>query len=207
MRVTVITAHADDMEISCAGTLLAMQAQGHEITSVITVKPMRSARANRTQQVVLNEIQESYRISGFRNIVFETDIGQNERPDLRFDNHTMTRLSEILEPCDLAILPNPQDSHQDHQNTFHLAYPIMLRRARSIWCMNNPYYSHNYEKTDANLLRDISEHWPKKLDMIRCYSSYFDDKAIEIVEQHARWWGIHNRTDMAEAFSVVLDRG
>lgn len=207
MRVTVITPHADDMEISCAGTLLAMQDQGHEITSVVTVRPIKSVRSNRTQEVVLEELQKSHAISGFRSVIFHTDVGIMDRPDLRFDNVTMTRLSDILDSCDLAILPNPQDFHQDHQNTFKLAYPIMLRRARCIWTMNNPFYSHHYEKTDTNLLRDITPYWRKKLEMIRCYDSYFDCRGLDLVEQHARWWGLKNQTTMAEAFSVVIDRG
>jgi LmbE family N-acetylglucosaminyl deacetylase len=205
-RLQVISAHPDDLEIGCAGTLLMMQDQGYEISSVITVKPSLEHRPGRDEQTVKSELERSYKQSGFGLRVFDTDLHQNGRPDLRHDNVTMSKLSDLIEPADICILPNPEDFHQDHRNTFALAFPLALKRCRVIWIMHSWPYCYQYEKGRPNLLRNISDYWPAKQKLLECYSSYLDPVSISKIQHLNQVWGDQNGSDFAEAFTVVLDR-
>ena len=59
MKVIVISAHPDDMELSCSGHLLKLQSQGADIVSVVTVKPSAEANPSRSKLIVEQELINS----------------------------------------------------------------------------------------------------------------------------------------------------
>jgi LmbE family N-acetylglucosaminyl deacetylase len=204
MKVLVVSAHPDDLEIACSGTLKRLQDQGHSIVSVITVKPSAESNPNRTQSIVQSELENSYRLSGFELRVFDTDLHANGRPNLVADNVTMTRLCELLEPCDIAIIPNPQDSHQDHRATYHLVYPAMINMAKEIWLMDSYPYSLRYKENTANLFYNISgEPWEFKKTLLECYASALPVSQVTNVQLCNHYHGIKAKVDLAEAFTIV----
>lgn len=205
MKILVISSHPDDLEIGCGGTVARFQDQGHEVISVITVRPSIEDRPGRTKDITESELKNSMSIAGIEYRVFETDLYDNGRPNLCVNNVTMSRLAELLEPCDLAILPHARDSHQDHRATFELALPLMLRRAKTIWSMHSWPYC--YQHAAPNLFRDITDYWPVKENMLKCYSSYFIDDDIQQIRNLNRVWGDQSGVRLAEAFSLVIDRG
>jgi LmbE family N-acetylglucosaminyl deacetylase len=202
MKVVVVSAHPDDMEMSCSGFLLRLQQQGADITSVITVKPSAEIHAGRSQRVVQDELEASYALSKFDLRVFDTPLHSNGRPNLVVDNNTMTQLSKLLDSCDLAIIPNADDYHQDHRSTFHLSYPLLIARAREIWSMHSvPYCYHNQATCD--ITADISDHWKIKSQLIGCYSSYVGVDLIQKIELSNRYWAGKINTQYAEQFKTI----
>ncbi len=205
MKILIISPHPDDLEIGCGGTIARLRDQGHDIISVITVKPSREGRPGRSKDITESELRNSMMIAGIDYRVFDTDLHENGRPDLRADNVTMARLAELVEPCDLAILPHAQDFHQDHRATYELAFPLMLKRATTIWSMHSwPYCYHH---ASPNILRDISDYWSVKENMLKCYDSYLKDDDIQEILNLNRVWGDRTGCHLAEAFSLVIDRG
>lgn len=203
MKVLVITAHPDDMEISCSGTLQLLQNQGAEIISVITVKPSAEQNSNRNQSIVNNELANSYQLSGFELRILDTNLHANGRPNLVCDNNTMTTLQHLLEPCDIAIIPNPEDSHQDHRTTYELAWPLVKGLAKEVWSMTAWPYCLTYRTNSANLFYDISTTWNFKQSLLATYSSYLTpDKITKIMETN-RYFGQRNQQDLAEAFTIL----
>jgi LmbE family N-acetylglucosaminyl deacetylase len=203
MKVFVISAHPDDLEISCAGTLKRLKDQGADITSVITVKPSEEINTHRNKDVVAEELERSYAISKFNLRILDTDLHSNGRPNLISNNNTMTKLGKLLEPCDVAIIPSPQDYHQDHKNTYSLAWPLVQKLAKEIWLMNSYPYCLNYRKQTANLHYDITNEWIFKQSLLECYSSYFSNQDIEKIIRCNQWFGLTAGSDLAEAFTIV----
>jgi LmbE family N-acetylglucosaminyl deacetylase len=202
MKVIVVSAHPDDMELACSGHLLKLQSQGANVISVVTVRPSAEANPARSQQIVEQELDRSYHLSGFELRVFDTLLHSNGRPNLCVDNNTMTDLAQLLESCDLAIIPNPHDYHQDHRATHALALPLLLSRAREIWCMSSvPYCYHQTD--DANVTSDISDHWSAKKQLLECYSSYLTDSMIKKVQRSNQHWAGKINTDYAEQFQCI----
>jgi LmbE family N-acetylglucosaminyl deacetylase len=202
MKVIVVSAHPDDMELSCSGHLLKLQSQGADIVSVVTVKPSAEANPSRSKLIVEQELTNSYLLSGFELRVFDTPLHNNGRPNLCVDNNTMTNLAQLLEPCDLAIIPNAKDYHQDHRATHNLVLPILLSLAREIWCMSSVPYCY-YQDDCANVTSDIGHYWPTKKQLLECYSSYITESMIQKVQRSNQHWAGKINADYAEQFQCI----
>jgi LmbE family N-acetylglucosaminyl deacetylase len=202
MKIVVVSPHPDDAEIACAGTLKYFCDQGATVTSIITVAPSAEHNRARDQDIVYNELQRSYDKSGWQLRIMPTALHDNGRPNLVCDNNTMSALSDLIDQCDLAIIPNAQDSHQDHRNTYHLSWPIVKQRAQEVWIMQSWPYCYHYEQNKANIFVGID--WQFKHDLLSCYASYLTDQRIEQIHTLNRMWGHINGTTEAEAFEMVL---
>lgn len=200
MKVVVITAHPDDLEIACGGTLLRLQSEGAEIISVITVKPSAEVNEDRSKYIVEHELEKSYKLSGFKLKVLDTDLHPNGRPNLVCDNRTMTSLENLIETSELAIIPNPQDYHQDHRNTYNLAWPIVQKTAKEIWVMESWPYCQYYKENHANVFYNITNQWNDKRALLNCYSSYLSSNDISQIDIYNQWLGQRAQTKYAEAF-------
>ena len=202
MKILVVSAHPDDVEIACSGTLKKFQQQGADIISVITVQPSVEDRTGRDQLIVQSELAASYQNSKFDLRVLDTVLHANGRPNLVRDNVTMSKLNQLLEPCDIAIIPNFEDSHQDHVNTYHLAFPMLKKLAKQVWITHQWPYCHYYS-TQPNLFVDIQEHWEFKKTLLKCYKSYLTAEDIEHIRVTNQYWAQRNQQSLAEAFTVV----
>jgi LmbE family N-acetylglucosaminyl deacetylase len=191
------------MEIGCAGTLKRFQDQGAKIISVITVCPSAEDNPKRNQQIVEQELKTSYLLSGFECKILPTGRHPNGRPNLVADNVTMTELSSLLEPCDIAIIPHPDDYHQDHRHTYELAWPLVKKLAQQVWLMHVTPYCYHHTSSPANLFYNIEHQWEFKENLLKCYSSYFDQDQINKIKIINQFWGARNNADLCEAFSLV----
>lgn len=203
MKILVVSPHPDDLEISCAGTLKRFQEQGAEIISVITVKPSAEVNKNRSQYIVEHELNKSYELSKFDLRILDTDLHENGRPNLQVNNITITRLSELLESCDIAIIPHPEDFHQDHSNTYHLAWPLVRKLAKEVWLMHTVPYCTDHKINSANLFYEILGQWAFKKSLLKCYNSYFTQDDISKIYTVNQYWGQQNAGQLAEAFTIA----
>ena len=200
-RIIVVTAHPDDVEIGCAGTLQKFFAKGADVTSIITVRPSAEVRKGRDLLTVKDELDESYNRSQWRLRVHDTSEHSNGRPNLVCDNNTMTDIAKLIDSADIAILPNPEDYHQDHRNTYQLALPL-VRHCNEIWLQHSYPYNEFY-KTMPNMLVDISSTWQFKKDLLGCYPSYIDNDYIDKIQRTNSAWGAQRDCEYAEAFTVI----
>ena len=203
MKILVISAHPDDLEIACGGTLRRLQLEGADITSVVLIKPSAEDHVNRDQHTVTQELKHSYDISGFGLKVFDTDLHANGRPNLICNNVTMSKLASLLEPCDVAIIHNPEDSHQDHRTAYELSWPLVKTLAQETWLMTSWPYCLTYTTCQANLFYDISNHWLFKQSLLQCYGSYLTDEKIHMIKTANAYFGQRNRQPLAESFTIV----
>jgi N-acetylglucosamine malate deacetylase 1 len=203
MKILVVTAHPDDLEISCAGTLKRFQEQGAEIISVITVAPSAEVNVKRNKDIVVNELKNSYALSQFKYKIFDTPLHANGRPNLVADNVTMTALSRLVESCDIAIIPHPEDFHQDHENTHALVWPLVRKLASEVWLMHTVPYCFDHRSNSANLFFNIADRWEFKQQLLECYSSYFNSDDINKIYTANQYWGQQNNSELAEAFTII----
>lgn len=201
MKILVVSAHPDDLEIACSGTLKKYKDAGAEIISVITVRPSAETNTNRSESIVAAELAASYAISKFKLRILDTDLHANGRPNLVCDNNTMDSLSKLVESCDLAIIPNPEDYHQDHRTTYELAWPLVQKYAREVWTMTSWPYSYHYQKNTANIY--IGVDWDFKQSLLECYNSYITPEKLAQIKNLSRVYGDKSGNIDAEAFTLV----
>lgn len=206
LKIITISAHPDDLEIACSGTLKKFHDQGAEIISIVTVAPSAEDNSQRSKEIVESELSNSYNLSKFNLRVFNTPLHANGRPNLTVDNNTMHEISKLCENCDIAIIPHIDDYHQDHRNTHSLVFPLMLKFAKEIWAAHSVPYCHYY-KSNPTMYVDISARWEFKKSLIKCYSSYFTNTMIDRVESSNRYWAQPLNTDLAEAFTLLHKHG
>jgi N-acetylglucosamine malate deacetylase 1 len=203
LKVLVVSAHPDDVEIACAGTLKKLKDQGADIVSVITVRPSSEDNPSRSQHGVEQELRHSYQLSGFELRIFDTPLHANGRPNLVADNVTMTALSKLIEPCDIAIIPHEQDYHQDHRNTYQLARPLVRKLAKEVWLMHTVPYCHYHTNNTANLFCNIDQQWSFKQKLLECYQSYFTPGMINNIKVSNQYWAQTCGAELAESFTVI----
>jgi LmbE family N-acetylglucosaminyl deacetylase len=166
------------------------------------VRPSVEDNRRRTKEMVWRELNASYDISGWQCLVMNTDLHANGRPNLVCDNVTMTALGNFISTCDLAILPSPEDSHQDHRNTYHLALPLLRNRAKEIWTMSHwPYNA--WHDSRPRITVGISQQWDFKQTLLECYSSYLDTDDIESIRRDNMAAGVKHGFRYAETFDLV----
>ena len=201
MKILAITPHPDDLEIACAGTLRRFQDAGAEIISVVTVKPSAEANSSRNEEIVRAELERSYELSGFELRILDTDLHPNGRPNLVCDNNTMTELAQLIEYCDIAIIPNPEDFHQDHKTTYNLAWPLLQKKATEVWTMTSWPYSYQYQTNSANIYVGID--WNFKQSLLQCYDSYITEDHLQQIRNLSRVYGDKSGNPDAEAFTLL----
>lgn len=203
MRICCLTAHPDDLEIGASGTLMKYQEQGAVVDSVVLVNPRVDTRPNRTQEVVLDEIKQSYHLTRFNLSIHNTAEFYNGRPNLTCDTNTITEVGELItdKNYDLVILPNPTDWHQDHRTTYEIGMSIFARCAKELWTMDTwPYCLRSQH---GNVKVDISDQWIAKERVIQCYSSYILDTDVQQIRRINQYWGVQAGVDYAESFNLV----
>ena len=61
----ILTAHPDDLEMSCGGLVAKIIASGGSVTNFILVKPSVEVNVKRNSDIVSKELQQSKNILGF----------------------------------------------------------------------------------------------------------------------------------------------
>jgi len=174
-----IAAHRDDVELTCAGTLLKAHTQGYA-TGILDLTAGETGTRG-SAELRADEAARAARI-----------LGVSERttaalPDAHVHNSEETRRVVIehvrrLRPR-VVILPFPVGRHPDHRITSELGrdacFLAGLERYPAAGDPHRPdkiLYALAYREDPLKptFVVDISDQFERKMESIRCYSSQFD---------------------------------
>jgi len=169
-------AHADDVELSCGGTLVALAARGHKTGAVVLTRGEMGTRGS--AKIRAREFADSARIMGLsaRRML---DI-----PDGRVEASWTNKLKiiKVLRAYRPKIVLAPYwiDRHPDHEETSHLvrqaAYLSGLVKIETSQAPFRPYkviyYPSRFEFTPSFIV-DISGAHDQKMKAVRAYKSQF----------------------------------
>ena len=214
-------AHADDVELACGGTLIALAASGHKIGVIALTQGEMATRGS--VEIRAQEFKNSAEIMGLA-AHYMLDI-----PDGRVEVTGENKLKIIkalrFHKPKIVFAPYWVERHPDHEQTSHLvrqaAYLAGLKKLETGQPPFRPhkviYYQSRFEFTPSFIV-DISEFHEQKMKAVMAYRSQFfsEDPAesgneetfigrpefLDRIESRDRHWGGKIGVKYGEPFLV-----
>ena len=179
--ILVIMAHPDDAELSCSGTILSSISNGMSVGIIDLTKGELGTRGN--EKIRLKEADDSAKVLGVK---FRDNLGLR---DGFFDSNEKSVLLLIekirLHTPNIIITNAKTDRHPDHENASKLVKKAsflsglikiktkinnknqdLFRPNIILYCIQNNYINPDF-------IVDISKHFDKKIESIKCFKSQF----------------------------------
>lgn len=219
-KVLAISCHPDDMEISCAGTLLKCKKRGDEVTVChvangnmghVVIEP------DELRVMRINEAKESSKIAGFN--VTTCDVGDLMIDSTDREQHDkLVKIIREVNP-DFIITHAPDDYMPDHVEVSKLAFGASFSASvphyrpdlgeatgvAPIFYMENA----GMVNCEPDIYVDVTEEIDKKLEMLACHKSQIvwlmEHDNMDILEKtriQSRFRGFQCNTDYAEGFRL-----
>lgn len=212
-----IAAHRDDVELTCAGTLLRAVDAGHR-TGILDL----TAGESGTRGSATLRGEEAARAAKVLGVAERRNAGL---PDAHLHNTDETRRSVVAEIRHfrprVVILPYPVGRHPDHRIASELArdacFLAGLAKYDAPGEPHRPFkilYSLAYREDPLTptFVVDITAQMPRKMEAIRCYASQFESATAageifptgqdlySLVETQGAHYGSLIRTRFGEPF-------
>ena len=212
-----IGAHPDDMEI-LAGGLLAMLAAQHRRTGILDLTrgergSLGSPAARKREWTAASRVLG---LSVRRNLALPDGALADDLPSRR----KLAQALRDLRPALVVSMP-PDDHHPDHRAASRLVFNAcwMAGMTKAPGLKGPPFrpkavlHAVGHRGVEPTLIVDISAHWKRKVQAMRCYASQFAGNAkpgaltqinrpgfLEMMEARARILGFRIGTSYGEAY-------
>jgi N-acetylglucosamine malate deacetylase 1 len=173
-----IAAHADDLELSCGGTIARSVRDGLRVGMLELTRGEMGTRG--TPQIRRREAQRAAKILGatFRE---HLDFGDGGLRTGRDEELQLIDVLRVARPR-VVFAPWPDERHPDHARTGRLVtdawFYAGLRALESGHAAHRPqvvaYYMQNYVLHPSFVI-DVSDAWKTKMRAIAAYKSQFHD--------------------------------
>jgi N-acetylglucosamine malate deacetylase 1 len=184
LDLLAISAHPDDVELGCAGTILASLAQGKKVGIIDLTRGELGTRG--TPEIRLQEAEAAAKVLG---VSIRDNVGL---PDGFFQNdvpHQMALVPYIRKYRPEIVLANAiDDRHPDHGKGARLIYDACflsgLRRIETVgddgmlqeaWRPKFFYHFIQDRYIKPDFVVDITPYWQRKEEAIRAFRSQFYD--------------------------------
>ncbi len=177
--ILAIAAHRDDVELTCAGTLLKAVDAGYRVAILDLTAGEAGTRGSASLRA--EEAERAARILG---VAERRNAGL---PDAHLQNSDETRRAIVEQIRHFAprvlILPFPVGRHPDHRVTSELgrdsSYLAGLERYPAGGTAHRPHkllyaLSYREDPVKPSFVVDITTQFERKLAAIKCYGSQFD---------------------------------
>lgn len=180
--VLAIAAHPDDIEMTCAGTVLSLVAQGKTVAGVDLTRGELGTRG--TPEIRLKESAEGAKQMG---LVARENMGFRDAFFRNDEEHQMALIPIIRHFRPQIVLTNaPDDRHPDHGRAAELVIQACfyagLRQIKTVGKDGQPQEAHRPgyvyhfiqdRSLTPDFVVDVSPYWDQKIAAIKAYQSQF----------------------------------
>jgi bacillithiol biosynthesis deacetylase BshB1 len=221
LDILAISAHPDDIELSCSGTLIAHKSQGY-ITGILdlTEGEMSTRGTPETRQ------KESAEASKIMGLSLRENLGLSDAKfDLSFENQL--RVIKVLRKFrpEIILANALYDRHPDHVRAAELIEEAVFKSGlvkidtedengiQSPWRPKKVFHYIQSVSLEPDFICDISAHMEEKMAAIRVFKSqFFDPKSkepdtyisnpdfLKLIEARSREWGHRIGVSFGEGF-------
>jgi len=214
--ILAISAHADDVELTCAGTLMQMHERGYRFGIVDLTRGEMGTRGS--AEIRAKESQRAAEILGaeFRETL---DLGDG---GLRTGREEELAVIDVIrrEKPRIVLTPYPEDRHPDHRRAGALvadaAFYAGLRKLETVHPAHRPQqtvFFGTFEIQKPIFVVDVTPSIEKRREAILAYRSQFYDPSssepetmlsqkgfLEMIEARLRDFGALIGTEFGEGF-------
>lgn len=202
MRVLAVSAHPDDFEVSCGGTVIKLLDAGHEVRSICVSPCVKDVSGNR--ELEHDAAMMKLGLIDWQVYGYPQDRLEEYKQEIRDD---LWQHRQKYEP-QLVLCPPPTDIHQDHRTVAEICLTIFRDCATilgyEVLRSAGPSFNANVFVTFD---RDVVN---RKLRVLQCYKSqirtrqYFwnDDGFLAWMKMR----GLQAKAEYAEAFQLIWGR-
>ena len=215
--ILAIAAHRDDVELTCAGTLIKAVKQGHSTAVIdLTAGEMGSRGDAKSRAAEAGAAARIMQLSARENIGLPDAAIMND-PATR---EVLARAIRRFKPR-VVIAPAQKSRHPDHRMTAELVRDACFlaglaklapdvpkhRPHKVLHCVS---FRQDFEK--PTFVVDISDEFEQKMEAIRCYASQFDgtsqagevypsgDSLYDAIRHYSAYYGSMIRTRYGEPY-------
>ena len=221
LDILAISAHPDDIELSCSGTLIAHKTLGYTTGILDLTKGEMSTRG--TPEIRQKESAEASKIIG---ISIRENLGLSDAKfDLSFENQL--RVIKVLRKYrpEIILANAPYDRHPDHVRAAQLIEEAVFKSglvkietedekgSQTPWRPKKVYHYIQSVSLEPDFICNISAHMEQKMAAIRVFKSqFFDPKSnepdtyisnpdfLKLIEARSREWGHRIGVSYGEGF-------
>lgn len=218
--ILAIAAHPDDVEISCAGTLILHAAKGYKTGILDLTRGEMGTRG--TPELRSIESENASKIIG---LAVRENIGL---PDCFFQNDKESQLKVITQlrrfRPEVVFCNAPEDRHPDHGKGAQLAidscfYAGLSKietfwegKKQEAWRPKNVYHYMQDRLLIPDFVMDITPYWEQKREALKAYKSqFYDPNSTEpetYISTSAFWEFLEARArEMGHYISVPFGEG
>jgi bacillithiol biosynthesis deacetylase BshB1 len=221
LDILAFGAHPDDVELGCAGTILAAVAEGKKVGIIDLTKGELGTRG--TVEIRLKEAQNASKILG---VAMRENLGMADGFFKNDQEHQLAIIECIRRFQPTIVLCNaPEDRHPDHGRAASLVEDACFLAGLSkvqttyqgatqtAWRPANVFHYIQSRNLTPSFVVDISVHIDKKMESILAHASQFFDpnstepntfisgnSFLEFVKGRAKELGQQIGVDYAEGF-------
>jgi N-acetylglucosamine malate deacetylase 1 len=228
LDILVISAHPDDAELCCGGTVAAHIAAGKKVGFVDLTRGELGTRG--TPEIRLQEAEDAARILG---LSLRDNLGMRDGFFKIDEDHLLQVVQKIRQYRPDILLTNAiGDRHPDHgraaqlvKEAFFLAglRKIETRQegaAQEAWRPAHLYHFIQSNYLQPDFVVDVSAHWDTKMAAVKAFKSQFhdpnsqepetfisSDRFMQFIDSRGREWGHAIGVTHGEGFLVSKQIG
>ena len=206
--VLAVGPHPDDIEIGVGGTVLALLAAGHRVHFLDMTNGEPTPQGD--PETRAGEMAAAAEVLG---VAGRTTLDLPNRYVMD-TIEARTKVAEVIRTVrpDLLLVPYWVDAHPDHVATSHLCdaarfYAKLTKTdmAGEPWYPSKILYylcSHLRIAFPASFIVDVSDHFDRKIEALKCYPSQFRRDGgwpvVDLMTRYARYFGALIGADYGE---------
>ena len=181
LDILVLSAHPDDAELGCGGTIALAVSQGKKVGIIDLTQgelgtrgtvAIRQQEADKSSEILGLSIRENM---GFRDAFFKND-----------EEHQLALIKKVRKyQPDIILAAAPKDRHPDHPRASELIVEACFlsglarietecqQKSQAAWRPQVLYHYIQSVFLSPDFVVDVSEHWPVKIESIQAYQSQF----------------------------------
>lgn len=194
--ILAIAAHPDDVELTCAGTLIRAVHQGRSVGILDLTRGEMGTRG--TPEIRAGEAEAARRVIGAR-FREGMDLGDSRLTASMENRMALAERIRAARPR-TVILPYWEGRHPDHYTASVLGYEACYAAGlKQLPLRGEPFrpkkilYASMYWEIRPSFVVDITPFFDKKIEAINCFASQFAGSLRDITELYPAWGRLIDR--------------